>query len=97
MRILSLFLVFFFVFQSVAVFAADKASDDMIYDQVIRKLANDPDVKGGTLKVEVKDGTVTITGSVETEKLKAKAERITKKVKGVKAVVNQLVVKPRGA
>ncbi|WP_321477451.1 BON domain-containing protein [uncultured Paludibaculum sp.] len=97
MRILSLFLAFFFLFQTVAVFADDKASDDMIYDQVRRKLANDPDVKGGTLEVEVKDGTVTIKGSVENDKLKSKAERITKKVKGVKGVVNQLVIKPRGA
>lgn len=97
MRILSLFLLSFFLFQSIAVFANTQVSDDLIYDQVRRKLANDPDVKGGTLEVEVKDGTVTIKGSVESDKLKAKAERITKKVKGVKAVVNQLVVKPRGA
>ncbi|MGJ5818533.1 BON domain-containing protein [Paludibaculum fermentans] len=97
MRILSLFLVFFFLFQTVAVFADDKVTDDMVYNAVLRKLANDPDVKGGTLVVEVKEGTVTIKGSVESDKLKAKAERITKKVKGVKGVVNELVVKPRGA
>lgn len=97
MRILSLFLAFFFLFQTVAVFADDKVSDDLIYDQVRRKLANDPDVKGGIFEVEVKDGVVTIKGAVEKEKLKAKAEHLTKKVKGVKGVVNQLVVKPRGA
>lgn len=77
--------------------AFGQPSDDEIYDQVRRKLANDPDVKGGALGVEVKEGVVTLTGAVEKEKAREKAERLTKKVKGVKGVVNQLVVKPRSA
>jgi hyperosmotically inducible protein len=76
-----------------AVWAADKPlSDDAIYDQVKRKLANDIVVKGGGLDVEVKDGVVTINGAVERSVQKEKAEKITKKVKGVKQVVNNLRV-----
>ncbi len=95
MRVLTLFLLFAFVLAGL-VYSAD-ISDDQIHDQVIRKLANDPDVKGGAFQVDVKDGVVTIEGVVEKEKWKDKAEHLTKKVKGVKGVVNKLVVKPRSA
>jgi osmotically-inducible protein OsmY len=69
-------------------------SDDRISDQVRMRLATDPDVKGGALDVTVKDGVVTIRGRVDTEKGKSKAEKLTKKVKGVKQVDNELVVGP---
>ncbi|MBI4889108.1 MAG: BON domain-containing protein [Acidobacteria bacterium] len=95
MRILTLVLLLTFV---TAAFAfTSEVSDNQIYDQVIRKLANDPDVKGGAFQVDVKDGVVTIEGVVEKEKWKDKAEHLAKKVKGVKGVVNKLVVKPRSA
>jgi osmotically-inducible protein OsmY len=76
--------------------AADKAgvSDDQIYDTVKRKLANDPDVKGGAVTVEVKDGIVTLKGTVESEKRKQKAEKLTRKVSGVKSVNNALTIAP---
>ncbi len=90
-------LLFALLFLTGSVIAAAQTSDDAIYDTVRRKLANDPDVKGGTLEVDVKDGVVTLKGVVSKEKLKLKAERLTKKVKGVKGVNNQLVVKPSGA
>jgi osmotically-inducible protein OsmY len=78
-------------FQSTASYFADKhLSDDSIHDLVKRKLANDPDVKGGALDIEVKDGMVTLRGKVETDKLKQKAERLAKKVPGVKKVVNEI-------
>lgn len=68
-------------------------SDDRIYDEVRRKLTNDPDVKGGTLEYEVKDGVVTLRGQVDRAKAISKAEKLAKKVKGVKGVINQLTVK----
>jgi osmotically-inducible protein OsmY len=77
--------------------AADKtpaAADNRIYDQVRMRLANDPDVKGGALDVEVKDGVVTIQGRVDTDKGKKKAEKLAKKVKGVKSVDNEITVGP---
>lgn len=74
-------------------FAAGKpVSDDTIYDYVKRRLANDPVVKGGALDIDVKQGVVTLKGAVEYEKQKTKAEKLAKKVNGVKQVVNQIQV-----
>jgi osmotically-inducible protein OsmY len=65
--------------------------DDDIYDKVNRKLNDDADVHG-RIKIEVKNAVVTLTGSVGTEKVRAKAEKTVRKVPGVKDVVNKLVV-----
>jgi osmotically-inducible protein OsmY len=70
-------------------------SDDSIHDQVLMRLAGDAEVKGGVIDVQVENGVVTLKGKVETAKQKTKAEHIARKVKGVKSVVNQLVVGPR--
>lgn len=75
---------------------ADQKKDDEIYDKVKLRLAGDPEVKGGALEVEVKDGVVTIKGIVRTDKAKAKADKVTGKVKGVTKVVNELKVSPTG-
>ena len=75
---------------------ADQKKDDEIYDKVKLRLAGDPEVKGGGLEVEVKDGVVTIKGIVRTDKAKAKAERLVGRVKGVSKVVNDLKVSPTG-
>jgi osmotically-inducible protein OsmY len=95
----TLTVVLFCISTCAAVFAQSKstssASDDVIWNQVKRKLANDPDVRGGAFDVEVKSGVVTIRGKVEKQKYKDKAEHLTKKVKGVKQVVNELRIEPR--
>ena len=78
-----------------ALFAQKKVSDDQIHDQVMRKLANDPVVKGGGFKIDVKDGAVTIRGAVEKEKQKERAEKLTRKIAGVKHVNNELQVVQR--
>lgn len=75
---------------------ADEKKDDEIYDSVKRRLAGDPEVKGGALEVTVKDGVVTITGVVRTDKAKAKADKVAGRVKGVSKVVNELKVSPTG-
>ena len=72
-------------------------TDDTITDQVRIKLASDPIVKGGALQVEVKQGVVTLSGAVELDKQKEKAEKIARKVKGVKQVVNNLEIKTHPA
>jgi osmotically-inducible protein OsmY len=82
-----------FTMSTVGAFAQKNRSDDQIYDMVRQKLANDPDVKGGALQVDVKDGVVTIRGEVEKDKQRQKAERLAHKVKGVKSVNNQLTLK----
>ena len=71
---------------------AQPSSDDKIYDEVRLKLAGDRDVKGGALEVTVAQGVVTLRGKVRSEKIKEKAARLTRKVKGVKKVINQLQV-----
>jgi hyperosmotically inducible protein len=68
-------------------------SDDVIVDEVMIKLSGDQDVKGGALKVDCKQGVVTLTGAVDTDAAKGKATKLTKKVKGVKDVINNLTVK----
>jgi osmotically-inducible protein OsmY len=68
------------------------SDDDRIYDEVRRKLANDVDVKGAGIDVAVKSGAVTLSGKVHTEHGKEKAEKITKKIKGVTGVQNNLTV-----
>jgi osmotically-inducible protein OsmY len=40
--------------------------------------------------VAVKDGAVVLSGKVEEEKQKNKAEKIAKRVEGVKSVANQI-------
>jgi hyperosmotically inducible protein len=78
--------------------AADKTvNDDMITNQVMLKLSGDPLVKGGNLKVEVKDGVVTLSGSVVQDKQKERAAKLAKKVKGVKQVVNNITIQERPA
>lgn len=74
--------------------AAQKGKEGVIYDQVKMRLANDPDIKGGNLTVDVKDGTVTLEGKVSKERFKLKAEKLAKKVKGVTQVINKLTVEP---
>ena len=97
MRILSLVVVLALMVSAVApAFAQTPSSDDQIYDRVRQRLAEDRDVKGGGIDVEVKNGVVTLRGKVREEKQKTKAERITRKVKGVTQVVNQLQVELGG-
>ena len=70
--------------------AASAVSDDAISDNVRQRLASDADVRGAALDVTVKEGVVTIKGRVHTEKGRKKATELTKKVKGVVNVDNQL-------
>ena len=82
--------------QGVPLRAAKKpVTDDAIVDSVKRKLATDATVKGGALDVDAKDGVVVLKGKVTAQKQKDKAERIARKVNGVKSVDNQLQVGPR--
>jgi osmotically-inducible protein OsmY len=68
-------------------------SDDRLYDEVMRKLANDRDAGGDPIQITVKDGKVTLSGTVKSEKARAKAEKVARKVKGVTAVENRLTLR----
>ena len=91
-RICALLLIFF-VFAAVCLGKNGPVTDDSITDQVRIKLANDDIVKGGALQVDVKQGVVTLGGAVETVKQKERAEKLTKRVKGVKQVVNSITLR----
>jgi osmotically-inducible protein OsmY len=67
-------------------------TDDFISDTIREKLSGDVNVKGAKIDVDVKGGVATLTGSVSSEKQKNKAESLTKKVKGVKSVVNKIQI-----
>lgn len=73
----------------------ESENDGRIHDQVLMKLAADPEVKGGGFDVEVHDGNVVLKGKVEKEQQRRKAERLVKRIKGVSSVSNQLVVSPK--
>ena len=75
--------------------AADKSkpvSDDFLNDTIRRKLASDALIKGGALDIDVKAGIVTISGKLETLKLKERTEKVVKKIPGVKSVVNKIEI-----
>jgi osmotically-inducible protein OsmY len=91
MRSVVWLLLFTFLFS--AVVAVAQVSDDAIYDDVRRRLAVDPDIKGGALVVDVKAGVVTVSGLVDTTKAQAKIEKVAKKAKGVKEVINKTTVR----
>lgn len=93
MRFLSLTIVFALL---VAPLLAQKSAltDDEINDQVMVKLSGDPDLGGVKFEITVHQGAVTLKGKVRTDKQKVKAEKVTKKVKGVTSVVNNLVISP---
>ena len=93
MRALSTFLILALATVTcVTLYAQQKVSDDVIHDEVLKKLAHDSTAKGGGFGVEVKDGVVTLTGKVRSEKQKDRAESLTKKVRGVTKVINKLVL-----
>lgn len=69
-----------------------KATEELQAD-VVEELAWDPEVDSSKIAVTTsREGTVTLSGSVESFATKRAAERVTKRVKGVHAVVNDLDV-----
>ena len=94
-RFFAAFLVALVIWITPAV-AQNKPSkvDDALVDQVRLQLTKDPIVNGGALSVDAKNAVVTIKGKVRTERARQKAEKLAKKVKGVKSVDNQLQVDP---
>ena len=93
MRFLSLLLVFSLVLTPL-VAQKKPVTDDIINDQVRVKLASDSEIGGMAIEVDVHQGVVTLKGKVRTDKMRSKAEKVAKKVKGVTSVNNQLAISP---
>jgi len=91
-RPIQLLLMFFLIAAMIAplLVAQRNVSDDRIYDEVRRRLADDPDIKGAAIGVDVKNGAVTLKGIIPDVLAREKATKIVKKVKGVTTVDNQL-------
>src|SRR5580658_2610192 len=85
-------LVLFLTLISTAVAASKPVTDDFLIDTIRQKLAADQIVKGGAIEVICKDGAVTLKGTVEENAQKNKAEKIAKKVNGVKSVTNEIMI-----
>jgi osmotically-inducible protein OsmY len=76
---------------------ATRKTDEVIQQDVLDELAFDDEVKVTDVGVEVDDGVVTLTGTVETFATRQAAERAAFRVEGVRAVANDVVVKVPGA
>lgn len=68
-------------------------TDSEIQRDVENELEWDPDVEAKNIAVKVKDGVVTLTGFVPSYTDKYSAERIAKRILGVRAVANDIEVK----
>lgn len=72
----------------------EKTANKELRDRVEQQLDWDPEVVSTEIGVGASDGVVTLTGFVETYMEKLAAERASLKTYGVKAVANDIVVRP---
>jgi osmotically-inducible protein OsmY len=66
--------------------------DIRVRDAVMRQLEWDPEVDASAIGVTAKSGTVTLTGYINSYSGKLAAERAAKRVRGVRAVANDIEV-----
>jgi osmotically-inducible protein OsmY len=85
--------LFWIVPPAASALAAQTVDDDLLYDRVHRKLNNHPALRIRDLSVDVTSGVVTIDGVVRSDSVKRRATKVAS-IKGVKKVVNNLVVSP---
>jgi osmotically-inducible protein OsmY len=75
--------------------ASITGSDVRLRNTVVRQLDWDPEVDASAIGVSASEGVVTLTGFIDTYTGKLAAERVAKRVRGVRAVANDLVVRLR--
>jgi hyperosmotically inducible protein len=66
--------------------------DSTIQAAVDKKLSDDPEISTLGITATVLNGKVMLIGTVKTEELKTRIERMVKQIKGVKSVDNQISV-----
>ena len=74
---------------------ASTRTDPEIARDAVHELENHISIPGDKLKVTVKNGVVTLEGTVDWQYQKALAESAVKKLKGVVAVINDIEIKPQ--
>jgi len=95
---------FLAVLMMIAVFAAcastpqqsstgEVVDDSVITTKIKTQLANDEFLKSFQISVETRKGIVELSGFVDSQKAKDKADQIARGVDGVKSVKNALIVK----
>lgn len=70
-----------------------RRSDQRIHDDVNDRLTDDPMLDASEIDVEVKDGEVTLTGTVDSRQAKRHAEDLTESVSGVVHCQNNLRIR----
>jgi len=78
--------------QALASKAGEKLDDLSITAAVLAGLAKDPDLSILKIKVDTRNGAVTLNGTAPTEAAREKASDMAKAVKGVNSVENKLIV-----
>lgn len=74
--------------------SADRiAADAAITADVKARLIAEPGIRAFVINVDTYNGAVSLKGNVKTGQQRATAERLARKVKGVKSVKNELAVK----
>ena len=68
-------------------------TDVRLRNFVVRELDWDPDADASEIGVSARNGVVTLTGFVDTYAGKLAAERIAKRIRGVRAVANDITVR----
>ena len=66
--------------------------DSTIQEVVDKRIADDPEISTLGITATVLNGKVMLIGTVKTEEMKTRIERMVKQVKGVKEVDNQISV-----
>jgi osmotically-inducible protein OsmY len=74
--------------------AMSTRSDDSIRDDVLSELTRDPRITSTEITVTVKDAVVMLSGFVSSYWEKDEAENATKRIHGVRAVANDIRVRP---
>jgi hypothetical protein len=69
-----------------------KRSDDRIHEEICERLTRDPRIDATEIEIKVKNGEVTLTGTVYERRFKHMAEDAADSVSGVKDVHNQIKV-----
>lgn len=75
--------------------ATHLAPEVRVRNAVMRQLERDPQVDATDIAVLVRSGSITLTGYVNSYARKLSAERAATRVRGVRAVANEIEVRPR--
>jgi hyperosmotically inducible protein len=74
----------------------ENAEDRATREKIMAEINAAPDLDEVDIRMDVKEGVVTLRGEVRNEAQKKRAEQVAKQITGVKQVRNELEVDPRG-